>query len=180
MQTRWKPRVTTIAASVLLILIMSLPASSGRPRKEPAGGNTEQKLKAMLTEFLNAANTGDKAVFKRFFAEDAIYTSSKAVVLHKADIMKSLDEPAPPGAAKTTYGHTDAVVRSFGDNLAIVNFQLNRYTVKDNQTQECHFRNTGTFLRRNKQWQAIAWQSTLIPEMPDARLAPNRYVHDRS
>ena len=48
---------------------------------------------------------------------------------------------------------------------AVVAFRLVARTEhSDGKVETDHYRNTGTFLRRNGKWQVIAWQATKIPE----------------
>ena len=145
-----------LAVVTFLVVSVSVPASAA---------SEERQLKAMLTEFLDAASTGGKGkpVFERFFADDVIYTRSTAQVLHKSDLMKSVDQPPPADAPKTTYDQADTTIHLFGDNLAIVNFQLVRRVVAD-KPEIRSYRNTATFLKRNNRWQVIAWQSTAVPK----------------
>jgi ketosteroid isomerase-like protein len=125
--------------------------------------STDAQLRVVLNEFLDGAGRNDKAVHQRFWADDVIYTSAKGVVRSKADILKSLDEPADPNAPKMTYSAEDVTVHDLGE-WAIVNFRLVAKSEKDGKTETTNYRNTGTFRRRNGQWQAVAWQATKIEE----------------
>ena len=126
----------------------------------------EQTLRALLTEFLDAAGRGDKAVFERFFADDVIYTRATGMVVTKADILKSLDAPRPADAPKMTYSAEDVNVRVHGDT-AIVNFQLvgiGSRSLMDSRIEVTKYRNTGTFMLRGGRWQVVAWQATKLAE----------------
>ena len=121
-----------------------------------------EELKTLLHEFLAAAGRSDKAVFDRFFADDLIYTRSAGVTISKADIMKGLNEPAKPDDSKETYEADDITVHVYGD-MAVVNFRLIQHINKGSDLGTNYFRNTGTFLKRNGEWQAVAWQATRVP-----------------
>jgi hypothetical protein len=55
-------------------------------------------------------------------------------------------------------------VHEYGDTV-IVAFRLEGHTEHaDGKVELAHYRNTGTFLRRNGRWQAVAWQATKISE----------------
>lgn len=134
-----------------------------------ADTSASAELTKLLHEFLAVAGRGDKAVFERFFADDLIYTRSAGVTITKADILKGLNEPAKPDDPKSTYSADDITVRDYG-NMAVVNFRLIQHLKKgDNDQETNYFRNTGTFLKRNGQWQAVAWQSTRVPAEVTAR-----------
>jgi hypothetical protein len=47
----------------------------------------------------------------------------------------------------------------------IVAFRVEGRTEQsDGKVEQAHYRNTGTFLRRNGRWQAVAWQATKISD----------------
>src|SRR5688572_23320947 len=94
---------------VLPILVLLAVGASAQQSASP-----EQKLRALLAEFLDAAGRGDKAVFERFFADDVIYTRATGVVVTKADILKSLDEPRPADAPRMAYSAEGVNVRVHG------------------------------------------------------------------
>ena len=148
---------TTKTGAVLLALLFSTIAASAQKTSQ-----TADKLKKLLHEFLEAAGRNDRAVFDRFFANDVIYTRSAGVTITKVDIMKGLSEPVKPDEPRTTYDADEITVHDYG-NVAVVNFRLIQQLEKDGKRDTNYFRNTGTFLRRNGRWQAVAWQATRVP-----------------
>jgi ketosteroid isomerase-like protein len=123
-----------------------------------------QEVTALLREFIAGAGSGDRATFEKFFADDVIYTRATGVVITKASIMESLGKPAPASEGKSAYSAEDITVHEYGDTV-IVAFRLEGRTEHaDGKVQTAHYRNTGTFLRRNGRWQAFAWQATKISE----------------
>jgi ketosteroid isomerase-like protein len=129
-------------------------------------GTATAEVTALLREFMAGAGSGDRAIFEKFFADDVIYTRATGVVITKADIMGSLGKPAPASASegKSTYSAEDITVHEYGETV-IVAFRLEGRTEHaDGKVELAHYRNTGTFLRRNGRWQAVAWQATKISE----------------
>jgi ketosteroid isomerase-like protein len=151
----------TKTGAVLLALFLSTIAAGAQKTSQ-----TADKLKKLLHEFLDAAGRNDRAGFHRFFADDLIYTRSAGVTITKADIMKDLSQPAKPDDPKTTYEADDITVHEYG-NMAVVNFRLIQHLDKEGKRETNYFRNTGTFLRRNGRWQAVAWQATRVPAETD-------------
>jgi ketosteroid isomerase-like protein len=130
----------------------------------PVFGQTKAagEVTALLREFMQAAGTGDRAVFEKFFAEDVIYTRATGAVITKADIMESLGKPAAQTSGKSTYAAEDIMVHEYGETV-IVAFRLEgRTELPDGKVELAHYRNTGTFVRRDGHWQAVAWQATKI------------------
>lgn len=128
-----------------------------------------REVTVLLHEFMAGAGSGNRAVFEKFFADDVIYTRASGVVITKADIMASLGKPAPASEGKNAYSAEDITVHEYGDTV-IVAFRLEGRTEHgDGKVETAHYRNTGTFLRRNGRWQAVAWQATKISEAAKAQ-----------
>ena len=144
----------------LIALAMTSPSVAGA-QTAPATG----ELKQLLNQFLKAASTNNRAVFERFFADDVLYTRASGVTITKVDIMRSLDSPQAGSAdaehaqqrAASTYEADDVTVHQYGD-MAVVNFTLVARPTDGSTGQ--HYRNTGTFVKRDRRWQAVAWQAT--------------------
>lgn len=140
----------------LLLIILGCGAVQAA---EPAA----EELTHLLNEFLAGASVNDLDAHRRFWAEDLIYTSSGGERFGKADILDRNTAPEEPAAGdepEVVYGAEDIRIQQYGDT-AIVAFRLVANQADPPETTE--FFNTGTFLRRNDQWQAVAWQATRIP-----------------
>ena len=144
--------------AIWLLSALSLLPQAPRDDPRPAVGR-------QLMEFLTAASHSpvspdDKRIFNAFFADDVIYTRASGVVIHKADIMKALDDPPRAGAPIPSYTGEDISVHRTG-GVVIVAFRLVQ-RMSDGTTHQ--YRNTGTFVQRGSRWQAVAWQATPIPK----------------
>jgi hypothetical protein len=146
-----------ILASVLAASLVALIATGAFGAEAPAAA----ELTRLLREFLAGASRNDVAVHERFWAEDLIYTRSAGVRIGKADVLASARAPAP--APATTYSAEDIRIQQYGDT-AVVAFRLVGKTGDGEQATVQQFLNTGTFVRRNGEWRAVAWQSTRVPE----------------
>lgn len=142
----------------IALLTIALSAGAQTSRVSPVA----KQVTARLNEFLDAAGRNDAAVFDRFFADDVIYTRSAGVTIDKAEIMKSVGR-VEPNAPKSTFSADDVTIHDYG-KAAVVNFRLVANMEKDGKTETAHYRNTATFLKRDKGWQVVAWQSTKVPE----------------
>ena len=151
-------RKTMRAGVPLAIVLLALTASAQNTTASPIA----RQLSSLLNQFLDAAGRGDRAVFDRFFADDVIYTRSAGVTVDKAEIMKNVDRREDAGA-KNTFSADDVTIHDYG-TTAVVNFRLTAHTERDGKSETSHYRNTATFLKRNKQWQVVAWQATKVPE----------------
>lgn len=137
-------------------------------RAETASDSAE--LTKLLKDFLAGASRNDAAMHERFWADDLIYTASVGRRLGKTDIMREVREGGSPkpGDEITEFTAEDIRIQQYGDT-AIVAFRLIGTTEKDGKKTVNKYLNTGTFLKRNGQWQAVAWQATAIPKKDEPK-----------
>jgi ketosteroid isomerase-like protein len=121
-----------------------------------------QQVTERVRDFLAKVPKNDPAVFQDFFADEVIYTRSAGVTVTKADILKNIDVRAT-NEPQATFAADDFTVHPYGD-MAVVNFRLIMHNTENGKAATAYFRNTGTFLKRNGKWQAVAWQATKVPE----------------
>ena len=124
----------------------------------------KQELIGFVQQFLSDASGNDPDAYNRFFAEDILYTRGTGQLVTKKDMHLPKGKVWPIGVlGSVTYAGEDFKVHQYGD-LAIVNFQLVMHGTEDQKPIVRTFRNTGTFIKRDGQWQAIAWQATPITD----------------
>lgn len=123
-----------------------------------------EDLTALLHDFL--ANSDKEAAHERFWADDLVYSSSAGLRFGKADIMAGFesssaeDDDAPPAVV---YSGEEVDVRLYGDT-AVVAFKLvGTPTNEGAAANVLYYYNTGTFLKKDGVWKAVAWQATKIP-----------------
>jgi hypothetical protein len=121
------------------------------------------QLTQILNEFLAGASVNDLDAHKRFWADDLIYTSSSGERFNKAEILER-NAPSPDSGGEqepeVVYTAENIRIHQYG-NTAIVAFRL--VATQADPPQVLNYYNTGTFLRRDGLWQAVAWQATRIP-----------------
>jgi ketosteroid isomerase-like protein len=150
------------ARVVMIVAVFCAMAVAGTGAQTKRTATAE--VTALLREFMAGAGSGDRAIFEKFFADDVIYTRATGAVITKADIMQSLGKSAAASEGKSSYSAEDITVHEYADTV-IVAFRLEGRTEHgDGKVEMSHYRNTGTFLRRNGRWQAVAWQATKISE----------------
>ena len=117
-------------------------------------------LQDLLNAFLDGVT--EAATHDRFWADDLIYTSSRGTRTTKADIMAGfVGTDGSSNASGPEYSAQDVQIQVYGET-AIVAFRLVASPEGESAQQE--YLNTGTFLKRNDEWRAVAWQATIIPE----------------
>jgi hypothetical protein len=127
-----------------------------------AESNTDD-LTALLNEFMAGASANDEAAHDRFWAEELVYTSSAGERFGKAEIMSGFDDPAETAEDEpaTVYTAEDIYIQEYGET-AVVTFRLVGATQEQPRVVTQYY-NTGTFLKRDGEWRAVAWQATKIP-----------------
>ncbi len=133
----------------------------------PASASDVDDLTAMLHEFLAGASVGDVSAHDKFWSDDLIYTSSGGKRTNKAEIIAGMrqqteaDDPEESGPS-VIYTAEDIEVDIYGAT-AVVAFKLVGMPQGDKDAAVANYFNTGTFLKRDGGWQAVAWQATRIP-----------------
>jgi hypothetical protein len=134
----------------------------------PADPPAAAELTRLLKEFLEGASRNDAAVHDRFWSEDLVYTGAAGKRRGKAELMNDVrTAPSPKPGASTAYTAEDVRIRQYG-HTAVVAFRLVGTTTAEGRTEVAHYLNTGTFVRREGRWQAVAWQATRAADPPAA------------
>ena len=119
------------------------------------------ELTALLSEFLDGAARNDAAIHNKYWADELIYTSSSGTRFGKAELMQSVTSRGmlKPDDIDTVYDSEDLRIMQYGDT-AVVAFVLVGRSGADTK----RYLNSGTFVRKNGQWQAVNWQATIKAE----------------
>ena len=121
-----------------------------------------QELIALVETFLKDVPGNERSTFDRFFADDILYTRATGQLVTKKDILADTGNTTVP-RANASFRAEDFQVHPYGD-MAIVNFRLVMQATEKDKPVMRTFRNTGTFMKRDGVWQAVAWQATPISE----------------
>ena len=147
-------RKPCILIALILLAVCSVSEAS----------SDEEKLTTLLHEFMAGASENSAASHDRFWAGELVYTSSAGERFGKAEIMNGFDGDAEPEEEEpaTVYTAEDIRTQLYGET-AVVTFRLVGTTQAVPPVVSQYF-NTGTFLKRDDSWQAVAWQATRIPD----------------
>ena len=148
MKTSFRP-ITTLLSATLFSAILLTPAF--------AKVDDKAELTALLGEFLDGATRNDLAIHNKYWADELIYTSSSGSRFGKAYLMQSVNSRGElkPDEIGMRYSSEDLQILQYGDT-AVVAFTL----VGTSATETLRFLNSGTFIRKNGNWQAVNWQAT--------------------
>ncbi|MEM9687910.1 MAG: SDR family NAD(P)-dependent oxidoreductase [Pseudomonadota bacterium] len=123
--------------------------------------NVSVELGAFVDDFLSNAYAVE--THQRFWADDLVYTSSSGERRGKAEILESVGANESPTENSPLYSADDMQVRVYGDT-GVVTFTLVGTPVDGSDEPVMTYFNTGTFLLRNGEWRAVAWQATRTAE----------------
>lgn len=117
------------------------------------------ELTLMLHSFMEGASNNNSETHDTFWAEDLIYTSSNGTRFGKAEIMAGFEnETEILDTPKTIYTAEEIQINVY-DDMAVVAFKMKGATGEKVQ----YYLNSGTFLKRNGNWQVVNWQATKVP-----------------
>lgn len=122
-----------------------------------ARADVQAELTTLLAEFLDGATRNDPVIHNKYWADELIYTSSAGKRFGKAEVMAGVGSRGElaPAEISVRYSSEDVQILSYGDT-AVVAFTL----VATSEQETLRFFNSGTFVKRNGQWQAVSWQAT--------------------
>ncbi len=151
-------------ATVLIATLYLSASAAAQPEFAPDAAELER----LLAYFLDGASRNDIAVHQRFWAAELVYTSSSGERTDKATILAEMRKDPGAGGPGATYAAEDVRVQQYGD-MAVVSFRL----VGKTGAETRQYLNTGTFLKRDGEWRAIAWQATHAAPVPGKDAAVN-------
>jgi hypothetical protein len=124
---------------------------------------TEQELVHRTQELLDALVTGDQVPWKKYFADDCIFSDEKGRTLGKPGLIADIT-PLPAGYSGTLkIGNVES--RIIGD-AAVLSYDANETETIFGQKLRARYHVTDTWLRRNGDWQIIASQAFRYYEDP--------------
>ncbi|MGH8243031.1 MAG: nuclear transport factor 2 family protein [Steroidobacteraceae bacterium] len=165
--------MASVVRGMLLAIAGFLP-SVGSSAQAAAPTPAARELRELLDAFLEGASRNDVAAHERFWADDLVYTRSAGVRVGKQEILDAVRaDSESPGEPPVAYSAEDVRIQQYGDT-AVVAFRLVGRAGSGDSAATEHYLNTGTFVRRNGEWRAVAWQATRMPDTGPQRAAPAR------
>ncbi|MCP9198597.1 nuclear transport factor 2 family protein [Gramella sp. GC03-9] len=136
---------------IVILLLVAIPQFV-QSQDEQA----KKELTRLLDDFLEGAGKNDLEIHDRFWAEDLIYTSSSGERFGKEQLMNGVRNAEEDSGNSMVWSAEDVQINIY-DDTAIVAFRLvgEAYAGEKNT-----YLNSGTFVKRNGQWEAVNWQAT--------------------
>ena len=128
-----------------------------------AGTITEEELVRQTQEIMDATAPGNPEPFKKYYADDAIFSDEKGRTMDKAALVKDI-QPLPQG-----YSGDIKIVQPKSHivaNAAILSYDLDETEIVFGQKLKARYHQTDTWLLRGGKWQIIATQVLRYYEDP--------------
>ena len=148
-----------------------IPASSAAASGAPEGSRaaqqkqllsqSEQEVRKLEREWLDAYERRDADAMNRIVADDFKLTRSNGSVETKADILAALKAARDSGRPEPKFSTEDVQSRIEGDRIILTGRFIQRME-RDGQTRTMEARYTDTYVKRQGRWQVVASQLTRI------------------
>jgi hypothetical protein len=141
----------------------------------PKGGITQEELARRAQELSNAVAVGDRAPWKKYFADDCIYFDEKGRTMGKEALIADIT-PLPKGYSGTI---TMRKVQSrIEKDVAILSYDLDETENVFGQAMTARYHETDTWMRRNGEWKIVASQVLRYYQDPAAGTVNARELKD--
>lgn len=124
---------------------------------------TEQELVQRTQELYDAVAAGNQAPWKRYFADDCIFSDEKGRTMDKSKLVADIT-PLPTGYSGVI--KLEHVQSRIYDEVAILSYDANEAETIFGQKLSARYHITDTWLRRDGTWQIVASQAHRYYEDP--------------
>jgi hypothetical protein len=124
---------------------------------------TQDELVHRTQELYDAVTSGNQAPWKKYFADDCIFSDEKGRTMDKAKLVADVT-PLPTGFSGTI--KIDKVQSRLHGDTAILNYDADETEVIFGQNLTARYHATDTWLRRSGIWQIVASQTMRYYEDP--------------
>ncbi len=142
---------------------------------DPPPPITQDELVRRTQELCDAIAPGNQAPWKKYYADDCIFSDEKGRILDKAKLVADIT-PMPVGYSGSIKV-ANVQSRIIGDT-AVLSYDLNETEIIFGQEETARYHTTDTWLRRNGDWQIIASQAHRYYEDPAVGKADEKKFPD--
>src|SRR5437762_10443243 len=147
----------------LAILLILFCGSNFVSAAERDAAITESDLVRRTQELYDAVVPGDQAPWKKYFADDSIFSDEKGRTMDKSKLIADIT-PMPAGySGAIKLEHVQSRIYS---NVAILSYDANETETIFGQNLSARYHISDTWLRRDGNWQIIASNAHRQYEVP--------------
>jgi len=148
---------------LLAIVLVLLCGSNVGSAAQSDAAIIESELVRRTQELYDAVVPGDQAPWKKYFADDSIFSDEKGRTMDKTKLIADIT-PLPTGYSGTI--KLDRVQSRIYENVAILSYDANETETIFGQKLSARYHVTDTWLRRDGNWQIVASQAHRYYEDP--------------
>lgn len=137
--------------------------SQAIPSQSSPVSQAEQEVRKLEREWLDAYEQHDAVAMNRIIADDFTLTNN-GTVQTKADVMKMIGSPRPPGAPSFKFSTEDVQARVNG-NTVILSGRVLQKGERNGQPMMMQSRYTDTYVKQQGRWQVVSSELTRLPPM---------------
>jgi CubicO group peptidase (beta-lactamase class C family) len=139
------------------------PQASIAPQQGQSLSQSEQEVRKLEREWLDAYEQHDAVAMDRILADDFKLAHANGAVQTKADILAELKAARDSGRPEPKFSTEDVHSRVEGDTVILTGRFIQRME-RDGQARTMEARYTDTYVKRQGHWQVVASQLTRIPQ----------------
>jgi uncharacterized protein (TIGR02246 family) len=140
-----------MALTVLSTLLLAI----GQPPGDAERRKTEDEVRQVEREWLDAYEKNDAGAMDRIVADDFTITFPNGLVQTKPDLMAGIRRPRKEGQPAPKFHTEDARARSYGDTVILIG-KVVTVVERGGKTVREESRYTDTYIRREGRWQVVA------------------------
>lgn len=146
----------------LLLFILSLAVWASAQEAPPDRSPAEQAVRQLERAWLDAYEKFDAEAMDRIVADDFAITFPNGQMQTKAQLMKMVRGPKPPGASAGRIFTEDTQARVYGDTV-ILRGRVIQESQRDGQARREESRYTDVYIQTNGRWQVVASHLSALP-----------------
>ena len=143
----------------LLSVLQDVARSSDTPKAVATLSQSEQEVRKLEREWLDAYEQHDAAAMDRIVADDFKLTQSGGGTQTKADILAALKAAGNSGGSTAKFSTEDVQSSVEGDTV-VLSGRVKQRMEHDGQTRTMELRYIDTYVKRQGRWQVVASQLT--------------------
>ncbi len=142
-----------------------------------AASDLPHTLRAQSQALVDAVSAGDRTVWDRLMAPDAVYADESGAVFTRAQMLDQVT-PLPPGVSGHIDVDDDYRITTSGDDVAVAVFHLNEFETFHGQKLTARYLMTETWVRRDGGWKVLATHSYAALKAPPTIVLPPARLDD--
>src|SRR5690348_6385982 len=159
-----RPADKAIPAALRRAMVIALALGIGQAaHADPATPAVRAKIMALSQQLMDAIGTGDRGVWNRIAADDAVIVDEFGRRQTKGELVEGL-RPFPPGFSGSIEIRNPRV-QVYGDTAVILCEEYERETVFG-QHLVVRYIDTNTFVRRGGAWKLVSMEDVTLPTPP--------------